>query len=65
MLSAEYIQMAELKGLNRWRILLWHALPNAAAPIANSIVLAVANLFVGLVIIETILGLSQLTPLGV
>ena len=53
-LSAENIQMAELKGLSRWRILLWHALPNAAAPIANSIVLAVANLFVGLVIIETI-----------
>ncbi|MGI9406522.1 MAG: ABC transporter permease subunit, partial [Hyphomicrobiaceae bacterium] len=62
-LSAEYIQMAELKGLSPWQILFRHALPNAAAPIANIVVLTIANLFVGLVIIESIFsypGLGQL-----
>ncbi len=62
-MSMEYIQMAQLKGLGRWRVLLWHALPNAVGPIANAIVLALANLFFGLVIIEGIFqypGMGQL-----
>lgn len=53
-LSHEYIEMAELKGLRRWRIIYRHALPNAVGPIANAVALALANLFFGLVIIEVI-----------
>ena len=53
-MDEDYIQMAELKGVGPWRILFRHALPNVIGPIANAIVLVIANLFFGLVIIETI-----------
>ena len=53
-LSNDYIEMAILKGVAARRIILRHALPNALGPIANAIVLALANLFFGMVIIEVI-----------
>jgi peptide/nickel transport system permease protein len=53
-LAASYVEMARLKGLSETRILLVHALPNAAAPILNSLVQLAANLLVGLVVIEII-----------
>ena len=63
MLDAEYIEMAEIKGLTRWRILIHHAVPNALGPIANAIVLAMANLFFGLVVIEIIFSYPGLGKL--
>lgn len=62
-LSSPYIEMAELKGMGNWRVVLKHALPNAIGPIANAVVLVVGNLMVGLVIIETVFtypGLGEL-----
>lgn len=52
--KAPYIQMAQLKGISVWRIVWRHALPNALAPICNIVVLAFANLMVGVVIVESI-----------
>ena len=53
-LANEYIEMAVLKGLRHRDLILRHTLPNAIGPIANAIVLAIANLFFGMVIIEVI-----------
>ncbi|MEM1199164.1 MAG: ABC transporter permease, partial [Pseudomonadota bacterium] len=53
-LDSDYIEMAELKGLSRRRIMLAHAFPNAIGPISNATVLSLANLFFGLVIIEIV-----------
>ncbi len=64
-LQDEYIEMAEIKGLTRWRILMHHAVPNALGPIANAIVLAMANLFFGLVVIEIIFSYPGLGKLMV
>jgi peptide/nickel transport system permease protein len=61
--STEYIQMAEIKGLDGWRILYRHALPNAAGPIANAIALTLGHLFFGLVIIEIIFSYPGLGSL--
>ena len=49
-----YIELAQLKGLSVWRIVWRHALPNAISPICNIVVLALANLLVGVVIVESI-----------
>ncbi len=62
-MSEPYIEMALLKGMNRRRIILHHALPNALAPIINVIVLNLAYLVVGVVIVEVVFvypGLGQL-----
>ena len=31
-LESDYVEMAMLKGVSRWRVLLVHALPNSIAP---------------------------------
>ena len=62
-LSSPYIEMAELKGVPRWRIIARHALPNALSPIINVVVLNLAYLVVGVVIVEVVFvypGLGQL-----
>lgn len=62
-MSSPYIEMAELKGLSRSRIILRHALPNALAPIINVIVLNLAFLVVGVVVVEVVFvypGMGQL-----
>ena len=62
-LSRPYIEMAILKGLAPWRIIVFHALPNALAPIINVIALNIAYLIVGVVVVETVFvypGLGQL-----
>ena len=61
----EYIEMAVIKGLTRRRILLHHALPNTLGPIANAMVLGMANLFFGLVVIEVIFSYPGLGKLMV
>jgi len=63
LLSQSYIEMAELKGIRKARIILRHALPNAWAPIVNVIVLNLAYLIVGVVVVEVVFvypGLGQL-----
>lgn len=53
-MSQPYIEMAFLKGLPRSRVILKHALPNAAAPIISVIALNLAYLIVGVVVIEVV-----------
>jgi len=63
-LTSPAVEMAILKGVPRWRILIVHALPNALAPIINVIALNLAYLISGIVVIETMFnfaGLGRLT----
>jgi len=63
-LSEDYIRTAESKGLARRRILLLHALKNAAVPIVTVIGIGLALLISGVVITETVFnipGLGRLT----
>ncbi len=63
LLASPYIEMAGLKGMTRWHIIVKHALPNALAPIINVIVINLAYLVVGVVVVEVVFvypGLGQL-----
>lgn len=53
-LSASYVEMAILKGVPRYHIIVLHALPNALSPIINVIALNLAYLISGVVIVETV-----------
>lgn len=53
-MQAPYIEMATIKGVGRWRILMHHALPNAWAPIVNVIALNLAYLIVGAMVVEVV-----------
>ncbi len=62
-LTSPFIEMAQLKGLSRRRIIVHHAFPNALSPIINVIVLNLAYLVVGVVVVEVVFvypGLGQL-----
>lgn len=62
-LSSPYIEMARLKGVKRFKIIFFHALPNALAPIINVVVMDLAWLVVGVVVVEVVFvypGLGQL-----
>lgn len=61
-MASPYIEMAFLKGLPKWRVVVEHALPNALAPIINVVALNLAYLIVGVVVIEVVFvypGLGQ------
>lgn len=63
LLASSYIEMANLKGLPRLRVIVRHALPNAWAPIINVIALNLAFLITGVVVVEVVFvypGLGQL-----
>lgn len=63
LLASPYIEMAELKGIRRWRVIAIHALPNAMAPIITVVALNLAYLIVGVVLVEVVFvypGLGQL-----
>jgi peptide/nickel transport system permease protein len=63
-LSQDYIRTAESKGLAQTRVLLLHALKNAAVPIVTVIGIGIALLISGVVITETVFnipGLGRLT----
>ncbi|MGI9335503.1 MAG: ABC transporter permease [Gammaproteobacteria bacterium] len=64
-LSTPAIEMAILKGVPRWRLLLVHALPNALAPIANVVALNLAFLISGIVVIESLFNFAGLGRLMV
>jgi len=51
-LESDYVEMARLKGLKRWRVMLMHALPNAAAPGIQVIGLNFLYLAGGIVVVE-------------
>jgi len=62
-LASAYIEMAELKGLRRLRIIALHAFPNSLSPVINVIAVNMAYLVVGVVIVEVVFvypGLGQL-----
>ncbi len=63
LLASPYIEMAQLKGVSRSRVILRHALPNAWAPIATVIAFNLAYLVVGVVVVEVVFvypGIGQL-----
>ena len=51
-LESEYVEMAHLKGVRSWRIVLFHALPNAIAPVVQVIGLNFLYLAGGIVVVE-------------
>jgi peptide/nickel transport system permease protein len=51
-LESDYVQMARLKGVPKWRVLLFHALPNAIAPTIQVIGLTFLYLAGGVVVVE-------------
>ena len=53
-MSRPYIEMAYLKGLPTWRIVLVHALPNALAPIIQVVAFNLAYLVIGIVLVEVV-----------
>jgi peptide/nickel transport system permease protein len=62
-MASPYIEMAILKGVPKWRLVVSHALPNALAPIINVVALNLAYLVVGVVVVEAVFvypGLGQL-----
>ncbi|PWJ86325.1 peptide/nickel transport system permease protein [Pseudaminobacter salicylatoxidans] len=62
-LSSPYIEMAKLKGVSPYRLVVRHALPNALSPIINVVLMNLAYLVVGVVVVEVIFvypGLGQL-----
>lgn len=63
LLASPYIEMAYLKGIPAWRVILQHALPNALSPIINVIAINLAYLITGVVVVEVVFvypGLGQL-----
>jgi peptide/nickel transport system permease protein len=63
LLASPYIEMARLKGVPAWRVIVRHALPNAWAPIINVIALNLAYLITGVVLVEVVFvypGIGQL-----
>lgn len=62
-LAEPYIEMARLKGVPRYKVILRHALPNALPPIINVVAINLAYLIVGVVVVEVVFvypGLGQL-----
>lgn len=62
-LASAYIEMAQLKGLRRLRVIVLHAFPNALSPVINVVALNLAYLVVGVVVVEVVFvypGLGQL-----
>ena len=51
-LESDYVEMARLKGVPKWRIVLIHALPNAMAPVIQVIGLNFLYLAGGVVVVE-------------
>ena len=53
-MQSAYIETAELKGLNSFKVIYRHAFPNAIAPIVNVVMLNLAYLVVGVVVVEVV-----------
>jgi peptide/nickel transport system permease protein len=62
-LSEDYVRTARAKGMNRWSVLVKHAMRNALIPLATVLGLTLASLLGGAVIVEIVFarpGLGQL-----
>ena len=62
-LASAYIEMAEIKGMKRLRIIVLHAFPNSLSPVINVVAVNMAYLIVGVVLVEVVFvypGLGQL-----
>jgi peptide/nickel transport system permease protein len=62
-LDSEYVRMATLKGVPRWRVVARHALPNAVGPALNVTALNLTYLIGGIVVVESVFsypGLGQM-----
>ncbi len=64
-LSMPYVEMAQLKGASRVRVVLRHALPNSLGPIVNALALSLSYLIGGVIIIETIFNYPGIAKLMV
>jgi peptide/nickel transport system permease protein len=53
-LDSEYVRMATLKGVPRWRVVARHALPNAVGPALNVTALHLTYLIGGIVVVESV-----------
>jgi peptide/nickel transport system permease protein len=51
-MESDYVEMAELKGLKRWRVMMVHALPNSLPPIIQVVGLNLLYLAGGIVVVE-------------
>jgi peptide/nickel transport system permease protein len=62
-LDSEYVRMAMLKGVPRWRVVLRHALPNAIGPALNVTALNLTYLIGGVVVVEEVFSYPGLGKL--
>lgn len=53
-LNSEYVEMARLKGIPEWRVIVYHGFPNAIGPTVQVIALQLAWLAGGVVVVEYI-----------
>ncbi len=63
LLASPYIEMARLKGVPPWKVIVKHALPNSWAPIINVVALNLAYLITGVVLVEVVFvypGIGQM-----
>jgi len=61
--EAEFVRMATLRGLSKWRVIVRHALPSSMLPMLNVTALNIAWLVGGVVVVETVFtypGLGRL-----
>jgi peptide/nickel transport system permease protein len=62
-LDSEYVRMATLKGVPRWRVVLRHALPNSLGPALNVTALNLTYLIGGVVVVESVFSYPGLGKL--
>lgn len=63
LLASPYVEMARLKGVPAWKVIVHHTLPNAWAPIINVVALNLAYLITGVVLVEVVFvypGIGQM-----
>ncbi len=53
-MTSDYIQMAQLKGVPYWQMVFRHALPSALLPAINIVALTIAWLLGGVVVVEVV-----------
>jgi peptide/nickel transport system permease protein len=64
-LAEDFVRTARAKGLPEWRVLIWHALANAAVPIVTVIGIGLALLLGGAVVTERVFSIPGLGGLTV
>ena len=59
-LKMDYINVAQAKGLSKYRIILAHAFPNALIPVVTVMGIAIALLMAGAVVVENVFAIKGL-----